>query len=405
MLNIITALSHMIFWATPLFMCYALYDSPSQMICYAMATAILAGLGYWARMKINKMWVFVIGHLAVVILGGGLIFLFPIKTWYIAFLILLAAWSMVLRCLTLLERFDEPSSLYVGFAVAFYFLLWILEANKFTQGISLGAALLLFLIKLLYDNLQSADWFMEVRNLSEDSDAKKASRISKQISYLYTGGIGIILGLFAFVSMDGVWQAIKAGVRRLLIAFLSLFSWEEPQVQEEEMAEKGEQALGMFTEMMEEGEKPLLLLVFDKIVPVVTTMAIVALVIWGIVTFMKKMYGGFYKTRMQAEDRLEVEKLKADKWTARGRRKENEGHTENNASRRIRKMYKKNMSKSGEKNLREFPYMTPGEQVQRREETYDFKGDSGEVRELYEKARYGKDAVTDSDVEKMRGIL
>ena len=134
-------------------------------------------------------------------------------------------------------------------------------------------------------------------------------------------------------------------------------------------------------------------------------LAIVALVIWGIVTFMKKMYGGFYKTRMQAEDRLEVEKLKADKWTARGRRKENEGHTENNASRRIRKMYKKNMSKSGEKNLREFPYMTPGEQVQRREETYDFKGDSGEVRELYEKARYGKDAVTDSDVEKMRGIL
>lgn len=405
MLNIITTLSHMIFWATPLFMCFTLYDSPSQMIAYALVTAILAGVGYWGRVKINKMWVFVIGHLAVVILGGGLIFLLPIKTWYIAFLILLAVWSIVLRSIPQVQAFDEPSSLYVGFAAGVYFILWILEANKLTQGISLGATVLLFILKLLYDNLESADWFMEVRNLSEDRDAKKASCISKQISYFYTGGIGIILSLFAFVSMDGVWKAIKAGVRRLLIAFLSLFSWEEPQAPEEEMAEKGEQALGMFTDMMEQGEKPLLLLIFDKIVPIVTTIAIVALVIWGIVTLMKKMYGGFYTSRMQAEDRLKVEKLKADKWMARGRRKANEGHTENNASRRIRKMYKKNMSKSGEKNLRDFPYMTPDAQVQRREETYDFKGDSEEVRELYEKARYGKDVATDSDVEKMRGIL
>lgn len=405
MLNIITALSHMIFWMTPLFMCFALYDSPSQMIAYALVTAMLAGLGYWGRVKINKMWVFITGHLAVVILGSCLIFLLPIKTWYIAFLVLLAAWSIVLRCLTLMERFEEPHSLYVGFAVGFYFLLWILEASKLTQGISLGATLLLFLLKLLYDNLQSADWFMEVRNLSEDSDAKKASRISKQISYFYTGGIGIILGLCTFVSMDGVWKAIKAGIRRLLIAFLSLFSWEEPQVQEEEMAEKGEQALGMFTEMMEEGEKPLLLLIFDKIVPIATTIAIVALVIWGIVTLMKKMYGGFYTSRIQAEDRLEVEKLTADKRTARERRRANEGHSDNNASRRIRKMYKKSMSKSGQKNLRDFPYMTPDEQVKRREETYDFRGDSSEVRELYEKARYGKDVATDSDVEKMKGIL
>lgn len=405
MKNIMKTLSHMMFWATSLLLCWALYDSQAQMIWYALATAVLAGISYWMRVKINKMWVFIVSHLAGVAGGVGLILILQLKIWYIGYLVLLALWSIILRCVTLARKFDQPGNLYLGFAASFHVIILIVGGNELAKGVSLCATILLFLLNLLYDNLQSADWFIEVRNLSEDGDARKASRVSKQISLLYTGGIGIILGLFTFVSMDGVWQAIKTGLYRLMGYLVRLLPLEDLPAAEEEIAEEGEQGLGMLEQMMEESERSLFAVIFDTIVPIALTIVVIVVVIALMIKMVKGMYHSFYQKRAQEDDNLQVEKLKADKRVSRAKRRQNMRQLESNATRRIRKIYKKNMYKLGEQKLRDFPYMTPDEQVQKHKEVHSQTGDVTEVRDIYEKARYGKEMVTDADVERMRTIM
>ena len=231
----------MMFWAASLLLFWAQYDSQGQMMRYALATATLAGISYWMRVKINKMWVFIASHLAGVAGGVVLIFVLQLKTWYIGYLVLLALWSIILRCVARARKFDQPGNLYLGFTAGFHVIILMVGGNELAQGASLCATILLFLLNLLYDNAQSADWFIEVRNLSGDSDARKASRISKQVSLLYTGGMGIILGLFTFIRMDGVWQTIKTNAYRLVVHLAGLLPFEETPALEEEMLGEEEQ--------------------------------------------------------------------------------------------------------------------------------------------------------------------
>ena len=78
---------------------------------------------------------------------------------------------------------------------------------------------------------------------------------------------------------------------------------------------------------------------------------------------------------------------------------------EKNPARRIRRIYKKRLKRAGAKNLSSFWYMSPDEQVQLLRKQGVPEETIEEMKDLYEKARYSTDLVTDVEVERMRTIL
>ncbi len=400
-LNIVT---QALFWGSLTLLWWKMCDSLAEMLQYAISMALCTTICCLLRLVVKKLWVFLSAHVLMIAGGVFCVIFLKLPLWFVIFFVAMVVYSFLLRCVTAIDDFDQPLYFYVGVAVGVYLVSWMFHSDKAVQNISLAVAIIMFLMKLLYNNLASADWFIESRNLSEDADAIKAGRFSKQISLIYTGAFSLLVGMIALVSMDEVWEAIKRLYERIMRYIVSLIPQGVPQImggQKPENSEKMESMGEMFAQAQTSPFVRALDKIFVTLVVVVITVAIVGVIVSAAIS----IYKAFYRGQDREEEGFVVEKMTANVRVKHSQKKKKKAVMESATARRIRKIYKKNLSKVEQRARKDFPRMAPEQQITAYGQMQEEGVDKEEICRLYEKARYSQEIITDEDVTKMKTIM
>jgi hypothetical protein len=113
----------------------------------------------------------------------------------------------------------------------------------------------------------------------------------------------------------------------------------------------------------------------------------------------------FQNRENEVEEQLVREKLYVGKERTMLKRRRLFQREANTPAKKVRKIYKKEMSKLDEKSVVKFVYMNPEEQVDCIPTHRIDDNVKEEIRELYEKARYSAEVVSDVDVKRMNALM
>ena len=269
--------------------------------------------------------------------------------------------------------------------------------------LSLIGTVLLLLLHLLYGNLEAMDDFIYIGSFSNKVDEQGVSALNRRISLCYTGALGVLLAIAGLFRIDGLWRTVSGWIR-IFIRFLASLIPLGEQMPPEEEAEAEKEMSEILQQTMPEHEIPAWRQLLQEIFRGIITFVIVAIIIAIIIYAMIYVYRHFYNKKNREEGDKVIESLSFGKEITEEKKTRFFERTEKHAAKRIRRIYKKRLKRAGAKNISSFWYMAPDEQVKilRKqgvpEETID------EMKDLYEKARYGADLVTDVEVERMRTI-
>ena len=142
-----------------------------------------------------------------------------------------------------------------------------------------------------------------------------------------------------------------------------------------------------------------------KIIFWIIGIATAIILIFVIAVVISEMIERFGKKKAVKEERLIREKLYVGKekkplQKARGFQRPNLS-----AAKKVRKIYKRNLTKQEDKYLRRFPYQNPDEQLETLTEHLPEEKRREEIREIYERARYSEEAVTEADVKRIHHLM
>ncbi len=403
MKHFIKILTYMIVSATIMLLFLKTFDSPWEFAGYIVITMLLSMLLYFLRNKTESFWLFLGSHL-VLLLGG--IFLIAIVSdykWYIAIWSFWVLYSAILRLVPAAENLDEPCLAYVLVSAIVYFGTGAFEVGSVAELLSLIGTVLLLLLHLLYGNLEAMDEFIYIGSFSNKVDEQGVSALNRRISLCYTGALGVLLAIAGLFRIDGLWRTVSGWIR-IFIRFLASLIPLGEQMPPEEEAEAEKEMSEILQQTMPEHEIPAWRQLLQEIFRGIITFVIVAIIIAIIIYAMIYVYRHFYNKKNREEGDKVIESLSFGKEITKEKKTRFFERTEKHAAKRIRRIYKKRLKRAGAKNISSFWYMAPDEQVKilRKqgvpEETID------EMKDLYEKARYGADLVTDVEVERMRTI-
>ena len=404
MKHLIRILTFMIISATIMLLFLKIFDSRWEFTGYIVITMLLSVLLYFLRNKSQSFWLFLGCHF-VLLLGG--IFLIAIAgdyKWYIAIWSFWVLYSAILRLVPAAENLDEPCLTYVIISVILYFAIGAFEIGRAAEHLSLIGAVLVLLLYLLYGNLEAMDEFIYLGSFSNKVDEHGVSKLNKRISLWYTGALGALLAIAGLFRIDGLWRTVSGWIRSLIRFLVSLIPLSEQMPPEEEVEAEKEMS-EMLQQTMPEHEIPAWRQVLQEIFQVIITVVIVAIIIAIIIYALVYVYRHFYNKKNREEGDKVIESLSFGEKITKEKKTRFFERIEKHPAKRIRRLYKKRLKRAGAKNISSFWYMAPDEQVQLLckqgvpEETIE------EMKDLYEKARYSTDLVTDVEVERMRTIL
>lgn len=401
MKNVIKIATHMLISGSSVLLFVRLFHSSWELAGYCLMTMLLAVLLCTLRSKVESFWVFVGSHFVLLFGGSFLISIVGFYKWYIAIWCFWILYSVILRLAPVAEGLEEPTLSYVLILGLEYFCACVFIKSNMAQSLYLIATAIVFLLYLLYRNLESVDEFIMVGGFSNKEDEQGIRSLNHRLSTLYIGIMGVLLAIFSLFRVDGVWRTIKSWIYTLLRYLARLIPITE-QMRPKEEAEKKEETVQFLQEMTETQEIPIWAKVLSDIIRDVVVILMVAVVIYAIVRGVIFVYRHFYNKRQYEDGDKVIESLSVGHEVAKKKKPVFfEGH-EKSAVRRIRKIYKKCLKRTGAKRIPKFQYMTPDEQVEllrnqgMPEETIE------EIKYLYEKARYSENLVTEKDVEQMR---
>lgn len=370
----------------------------------ALTAAVAVGCAF-VRWHAKTLLTFLGSHLLLAVGGIVMIPIVELETGYVVIWLVPILYSMILRLVPQAEGLDAPGYLYIGVMILVHLLAGVLGDLEYAQKLALWGAIILFLLNMLYDNLDSMEQFLELQSLTDKPDEKKVKSINMRLSLIYTGVFGVILALIGLNSLDSVKDALLKGLRVILRFLVSLLPIAEESPAQKEEIIKDEGMQNMLQDIPETPEPSRFAEIIAEILQVLMVVCLVALIIFVLVRAAIIAYRYFYKrAEKQEEDRV-VEKLSYTERVEKKRRKSFFEGFERTPSKRIRKLYKKSMIKLGAKKMERFHFMTPEEQVALlREQGMDEKVVK-EIKNIYEKARYHEQIVTEKEQEKLRIMI
>lgn len=400
----IRVVTHMIVSGACMLLFAEAFESSWELVGYSLISMLLVAFLYGLRCKTESFWVFIGSH--VVLLLGG-IFLIPMVSVYQWYTAIWGGWivySAILRLVPAAEYLDEPGVSYVVVLVIEYFGIGVLEGSMFAQKLTLIGTAIVFLLYMFYRNLESMDEFILVGSFSNKIDEQGIRKLNYRLSLLYTGILGALLTVFSLFRVDGLWNTIFEWIRSFVRFLVSLLPISEQMRPEEE--EEMEQGMSnLLQEMMPEQEMPAWKQLLGEIVRGIIAFVIVAVIIVGIVYAVIYVYRHFYKKKNLEEGDKVIESLSFGDKITREKKTGFFERFERSPARRIRRIYKKSLKRAGAKHMPNMRYMSPDEQVQFLRKQGLSEEAIDEMKLLYEKARYSRDLVTDSEAERMRAIL
>lgn len=406
MKHLIRIVTHLIVSATIMLLFVNVFEFPLELAGYSLFTMLLVMFLYVLRNQTESFWIFLGCHFALLLGGCFLIGFASVYKWYIAVWCFWILYSAILRLVPAAENLDEPGISYIVVLVIEHLAIRALEMGTVPQHISLISTVIVFLLYLLYGNLQSMDEFIYLGSFSSKVDEQGIRKLNRRISLLYTGILGILLMVFGLFRVEGLWNTVSGWFLRLLRFLVSLIPMSE-QVPPEEQVEAEQEMSNMLQQMPPEHEIPAWRQLMQEIFRGIMIFVVVAVIIVGIIYVAMYVYRHFYNKKKHEDGDKVIEALTFGAEITREKKPrffERFGF-ERSPARRIRKIYKKSLKRVGAKHIPGLKYMSPDEQVQflRKqgvsEETID------EMKLLYEKARYSAETVTESEAERMRAIL
>lgn len=396
--------THMIISGTLLLALANAFESVWELLAYSLASMILGAVCCVIRQKEWSFWMFIGSHL-LLIFGGVLgISITGLKGWYLLIWITLILYSAILRLVPQARGLDEPGLVYVVILILNYMLICALNGSVPVQSVSILTVLLCFLLYLLYRNLDCMDEFIMLQGFSTKVDEQGIRKLNNRLSLLYTGVLGIILGLFSLFRGEKLWEVLAGLLKKVLRYLLSLLPITE-QVQPEEKEEIKNGMGNMLHEMTEEQDPSMFMKILGEIMYVAFTILIVVAVIAAIVYAVLYIYRNFYHKQSGKDENKVVESLSYGDKVTKEKKTRFFARQEQNPARRIRKIYKKNMKRLGAKRISRFSYMAPEEQVKLLREQGTDEETVRKISALYEKARYSSELLTDNEVDYMRRIM
>ena len=375
-----------------------------RVLLYCVSTMFLGAVCFVIRQKVEKFWVFVTSHILLIAGGIYLILLFSNYKWYAVIWTIVALYSVILGLAPSAGNLEEPGYFYVGFLACIYLASGLLGIEQIVGTISILLVVFLFLLTLLYRNLESMDEFIERGNFSGQPDEHGIRRVNARLSLLYVGGVAVILGMFSLFRTDGIWKFLAMCGKKILAFLIRLISSSERQqgmmMEEEEM--QMPEMNPVFPGAQEQSEWSVLL---NEIIKAVMSVFIVIILIVGIVCGIRYLYRHFNRRRNKQEDNRLIESLAFEQMVMKERKSRFFEKFDRNPAGKIRRMYKKKMRKAANEGVASLRYLSPEEQVSLLHD-HGLDGETAEeIMALYEKARYTTNAVTDADVERFKSIV
>lgn len=401
MKNGIKILNHIIFAFGCMFMLATIYEHWTTVLLCGMVSALAVVCCYFLRKRVKKMWVFLMTHFIGIFGTVGLSF-FGLPQWFIAVSVLLTIYSVTVRLVEKAEFLDEPNYFFVGLMIFLYFVLDIYGKIPGIKMACIWIAGVLFLLKVFYDNLEASREYVAMRKLSAEVDEKTVTTLSNRLSLIYTIGLGVLLMVVGIIANNAktIWSKVGEWLKQIVRYLMNLlFDPEDfaPPQEEPQVEDKAEGLVDMFQGLMEEGERSPFLQILEKILVIVVIVALVTLTIIVVARIVMLLYRYFYRTTERENDNQVVEILE-ERVAIPKERKRFSLHIEHNPAKRIRKIYKKQLKRIGEQRIERLRYMTPDEQLKFLREKEVEETAIKEIQALYEKARYSKETIQESDV-------
>ena len=404
MRHVIRVVTHMIVSGTCMLLFAKTFESSWELAGYSFVAMLLAACLYGVRRNIKSFWIFMGCHLLLILGGGFLTVMLGTHKWYVAIWCFWILYSSILRLVPAAYYMDEPRGLYVVVLIIEYFSICGLEGSLLAQRLNIISIGVVYLLYLLYRNLDSMDEFICVGSFSNKVDEQGIRKLNHRLTFLYIGILGTLLGVFGLFRVDGLWHTLSRWLRSLIRFLVSLLPIPE-QIQPEVGAEMEQSMFQLLQEMVPEKEPSAWMQLLGEILRDIIVFVVVLGILVGVIRVAIRMYRHFYNKENREEGDKLIEALSFGAEITKERKPGFFERFERSPARRIRRIYKKSLKRVGAKRISSLAYMSPEEQVQflrkqgRSEEAID------EIKTLYEKARYSKDVVKETEAERMRAIL
>lgn len=405
MKDVVKVLTHIIFYG-------AIVSSITGMlgleeaVWYGSWAGLLGACCYLMRRSIKRLLLFLGAHLLLLlggvagIMAGGEVLVYGIL------LLAVAVLSFLLRLIPGADLLDQPGYFHIVVLAALFFTATFLGKSSLSVDSGLWGACMVFLLKVLNDNLMAAEEIIESRSGFTRMDVKRLKRQNARLSLLYVGILGLALAVAGLFRADGlggkIWEALKAFLRFLF----GLLPASQGQ-QEVEIPQTGGQSMeDLFGELGEVREPSAFAKLLEAIAQVVGSALIVAAVLAALIFVIVKIYRHFYN-RVEEEAAREVTEplTRREKLSRQKRERHFSEVFGRSPARSIRKIYKKHMKRLEKERGISLACMSPREQLAFWKEEGVEREAAEEVRLLYEKARYSQGQVTEEEAERMKILL
>lgn len=404
MRHVIRIVTHMIVSGTCMLLFAKTFESPWELAGYSFITMLLVACLYGLRRKIKSFWIFLGCHVVLLLGGSFLTVIIGTHKWYVAIWCFWILYSSILRLVPTAEHLDEPRGLYVVVLIIEYFGICVLEGRMFAQRLNLISTGVVYLLYLLYRNLDSMDEFIYVGSFSNEVDEQGIRKLNHRLTFWYIGILGTLLGVFNLFRLDGLWHTLSRWFRALMRFLVSLIPMSE-QIQPEEEAEMEQGMFNQLQEMVQEQEPSAWMQLIGEILRGIIAFVVVSAILVGIIRVAIRVYRHFYNKENREDGDKVIEALSFGAEITKERKPKFFERFERSPARRIRRIYKKSLKRIGAQSMSRLEYLSPDEQVQFLRKQGMSEEAIDEIKALYEKARYSADLVTESEAERMRAIL
>lgn len=402
MKHVTKLINQIIFWLALAYTVFPETQDFTEWLLCVMWITVLSMLTYLMRETLDRLFVFLAGHVAAGAAGWLVIQALGEGGIMKLALCLILLYSVVLRFLPNGNVWEEPGYFYLGVLAVCFFANSAMDRSSAVRQLALAAFFVALLCKLFYDNLRGADEFIRNRASSTQLDEKKLKRLNIRISLIYVGAVGGILALVGLLRTEGISAAILNAVRHFLQwIFRGLDTTGEVQQVTEAAIESAMPEVGTMPAVDKAPIWAALEIVIEAVVTLLLIVGVIAFVVLMLIALRRHFYG-----RRMVADSVEdyVEPLTVRKKTEKREKRSIRERLERTPAKRIRKMYQRWMRQL--ERQEKWSCLSPEEQVRLLADREGLtEQEQKEILALYEKARYSGAQMSEEEARQMQALF
>lgn len=384
---------------------FAFFDSflgfgniPIQRSWLLLLLVFLSALTTWIRKKSNRLAVFLLIHIALII-ATGIFFIGVIyKPIYSVVGIVFLIFSMLLRSADGLKELEKPNIVYLA-ALAVLYLASVCLKSETGRIETYWCFFAILIMRIIYSNFKAVDQFVFDRKSSTKMDVIHFKKMSRSISLIYAAGLTLLLGAVSLIRTGTVSEYLLNQLRKFLI-WLFHFVPEGDPAANAAAEEMPTQNMELGNDLPGNSDPSILSDIIEKILVNFTKIVIVLLIVAMIWSIIVAVYRAFYQKHVSEDVEEFIFKEERRKKLSKVQVQDEPHIWDFDPKKRMRKLYRKKMKGFWGKKEAPPVSLTPQEQLAMQKQQEEEK-----IRELYERARYSQEEITKEEVHSMQDLF